>query len=324
MSTQIDSLDIKIKSNSNSATKAIDALTASLEKLSKIDGLDKLVKPFESLSKKAGDIAPKFKSAAKAAGDYSKAAKDAGNSSKELNHSLGATLGNLAQFAGHALGIHSVGQALAFAWNQAKEWDGISARFGEGFGEKADEVYAYVQKLSDALYINDQVFMQYSSNFATLARGFGIAEKSIAPLATGLTELAYDIYAKNNDFYTFENALLAVRSAIVGEIEPIRLAGISITEATLKEVAAANGITTSVENMTEAQKALLRYKAMVDQAYSSGTVGTYIKELNTVEGGMRVLGQQLKDVAQSLGSLFMPAVAAVLPYIQALDRKSVV
>ena len=296
---------------------AIDKLTASFQKLSKVDGLDKVTKPLETLAQKTKGLAPQFKSAAKAAGDYSKAAKDAGNSSKELNHSLGDTLSSLAQFAGHAFGIHSVGQALAATWQQAKEWDGISARFGEGFGAQADEAYAHVQKLADALYINDQVFMQYSSNFATLARGFGIAEESIAPLALGLTELGYDIYAKNNDFYTFEEALMAVRSALVGEIEPIRLAGISITEATLKEVAAANGITTSVENMTEAQKALLRYKAMVDQAYSSGTVGTYIKELNTVEGGMRVLQQQLKDVAQALGSLFMPAIAAVLPYIQA-------
>lgn len=317
MSTQIDSLNIQIKASANSATKAIDKLTAALQGLGKVEGLDKITKPFESMSKKAKELAPAFKNAAKATGEFSKAAKDAGNSSKGLNHSLGNTLSSLAQFAGNAIGIHSVGQALSVAFNQAKEWEGISARFGEGFGAKADEAYAYVQKLSDALYINDQVFMQYASNFATLARGFGIAEESIAPLSLGLTELAYDIYAKNNDFYSFEEALLAVRSAIVGEIEPIRLAGISITEATLKEVAAANGITTSVEKMTEAQKALLRYKAMVDQAHSSGTVGTYIQELNTVEGGMRALGQQLKSVAQAFGSLLMPAVAAVLPYIQA-------
>lgn len=317
MSTQIDSLDIKIKSNAADAVSKVDSLIKSLQNLSKVKGLDKLTKPLEALGQKTKQLGPSFNKAAEGAKKYSQATKDAGNSSKNLNHSLSQTLSSLAQFAGHALGIHSVGQALAASFTQAMQWDGISARFGEGFGEKADEVYAHVQKLSKALYINDQVFMQYASNFATLARGFGIAEESIAPLATGLTELAYDIYAKNNDFYTFEEALMAVRSAIVGEIEPIRLAGISITEATLKEVAATNGITTSVENMTEAQKALLRYKAMVDQAYSSGTVGTYIKELNTVEGGMRVLGQQLKDVAQALGSLFMPAVAAVLPYIQA-------
>lgn len=317
MNTQIDKLEIRITSTARDATAAINSLIRAMKNLNKVNGLDKLAKPLETLGQKTKQLGPSLNKAAEGANKYSKAAKDARNSSKNLNHSLGQTLSSLAQFAGHALGIHSVGQALAASFTQAMQWDGISARFGEGFGEKADEVYAHVQKLSDALYINDQVFMQYSSNFATLARGFGIAEESIAPLATGLTELAYDIYAKNNDFYEFEEALMAVRSAIVGEIEPIRLAGISITEATLKEVAAANGIATSVENMTEAQKALLRYKAMVDQAYASGTVGTYIKELNTVEGGMRVLGQQLKDVAQALGSLFMPAVAAVLPYIQA-------
>lgn len=249
--------------------------------------------------------------------NFAESTDRASDNTDGLNHSLKDTLAKLAGFAGSVIGINSVGQAISNAMTAGMQWEGISARFGEGFAEKADEAYAHVQKLSDALYINDQAFMQYSSNFATLARGFGVTEDAIADMSIGLTELAYDIYAKNNDFYTFEEALMAVRSAMVGEIEPIRLAGISITEATLKEVAATNGITTSVENMTEAQKAMLRYKAMVDQAYASGTVGTYIAEINTAEGASRALLQQLKSLAQGIGSLLMPVLSAVIPYIQA-------
>lgn len=317
MSTQIDSLDIKIKSSATDATSKIDSLVSSLKSLSKIKGLDKLTKPLEALGQKTKQLGPSFNKAAEGANKYSKATKDAGNSSKNLNHSLGQTLSSLAQFAGNVVGIHSVGQALASAWNQAKEWDGISARFGEGFGTQADEAYGYVQQLSSALLINDQAFMQYASNFATLARGFGVSEKYIKNLSLGLTELGYDIYAQTNDFYTFEEAMNAVRSAFVGEIEPIRLAGISITEATQKAYAASIGITKSYENMTQAEKSLLYYMSMVDQARASGTVGSYIAELNTVEGMQRALGQQLRSLAQAFGGLFMPAVAAVLPYLQA-------
>lgn len=322
MSTQIDSLSIRIESNSKGATSAIDGLIAALGKLqtaAKLGGADKGIKKIgDAVSRGMSGASKATEKSTQSLNKFSKATEKATQSTSKLQNALSGATSGLLQMAGNAFGIYGVGQALTTALNAAKEWEGISARFAEGFGDQVDEAYAHVQKLSNALYINDQVFMQYSSNFATLARGFGVAESAIKDMSIGLTELAYDIYAKNNDFYTFEEALMAVRSAIVGEVEPIRLAGISITEATLKEVAANNGLTKSVENMTEAEKALLRYKAMVDQAYASGTVGTYIKELGTVEGSSRALAQQLKGLAQAIGSLVMPAIAAVLPYLQAL------
>lgn len=321
MSTQIDSLSIKIESNSRDATAAIDQMTKALQQLKAAGGLGTIEKNIQKIAnavtKGMKNVPQQFKQGAKAADSFAKSTNNAADSAEGLGTALGGASSNLLSFIGNAVGIYSVGQALASALTEAREWDGISARFAEGFGDQVNEAYAHVMKLQEALYINDQAFMQYSSNFATLARGFGVAESAIADMSIGLTELGYDIYAKNNDFYTFEEAMNAVRSAIVGEVEPIRRAGISIMESTLKETAAANGITTSVENMTEAQKAMLRYKAMVDQAYASSTVGTYIQELGTVEGSSRALAQQLKGLAQTIGSVLMPIVAAVMPYIQA-------
>ena len=321
MSTQIDSLSIQIESSSSSAVKAINNITKALEKLKNVANLDAVAGSIKKISDAANNgmqkVPSNFKKAAKAVDEFAKSADNAKKTSSGLGQTLNGVSSSLLGWIGNAFGIQAVGQELGTAIDQAREWEGISARFAEGFGAQANEAYAHVQKLSEALYINDQVFMQYSSNFATLARGFGVAEESIAGMSIGLTELAYDIYAKNNDFYSFEEALLAVRSAIVGEVEPIRLAGISITEAMLKETAARYGVTKSVEKMTEAEKAELRYKAMIDQAMASGTVGTYIKELATFEGSSRALNQQLKGLAQTIGAVLMPIVSAVMPYIQA-------
>ena len=282
-----------------------------------VTALSPLSKQIEKLTVNAKKLPTGFTAAARSADQMTKSVNTVTASTRGLGTAMSGTLATLRDFVIHTAGIYTLGQGLATALSAAREWDGISARFAEGFGDQVNEAYAHVQKLSEALYINDQVFMQYASNFATLARGFGVTESAIKGMSLGLTELAYDIYAKNNDFYTFTEAMDAVRSAIVGEVEPIRRAGISITEATLKEVAANNGIAMSVENMTEAQKAMLRYKAMVDQAYASSTVGTYIQELNTVEGSSRALGQQLKGLAQTIGAVLMPVIAAVMPYIQA-------
>ncbi len=321
MSTQIDSLSIKIESSSSTATAAINGLINSLEKLKKAGNFSGIEKNLKKISEAANGGIKKlpsvFNNASKAADGYSSSVKNAASHTKSFSGAISNATSGLLGFVGSAVGVYSVGQALGFALTQGMEWEGIAARFGEGFGEQADEAYAHVMKLQDALEINDQQFMQYASNFATLGRGMGVPTRAIKDMSIGLTELAYDIYAKNNDFYTIAEALDAVRSAYLGEIEPIRKAGISITEATLKEAAANYGLAQSVETMTEAQKMQLRYKVMVDQAYASSTVGTYIKEINTVEGSARVLGQQLKGLAQTIGSVLMPIVAAVMPYIQA-------
>jgi len=320
-STQIDSLEIRIESSARGATAAIDALIQSFERLKAAGNFKEIEKSLDKISKATNkglkNVPKTFEKAAKSAENLSDSLKDVKGSAGGIGGALGEAVGGLLQFVGNAVGIHSVGDAISTAAQEAMEWEGISARFAEGFGDQVDEAYAYVQKLSDALYINDQQFMQYSSNFATLGKGMGVPTRAIKDMSLGLTELAYDIYAKNNDFYTLEESLDAVRSAFLGEIEPIRKAGISITEATLKEAAANYGLTMSVEKMTEAQKMQLRYKVMLDQAYASSTVGTYISEMKTAEGASRALAQQVKGLVQSIGGLLMPVISAVLPYIQA-------
>ena len=167
--------------------------------------------------------------------------------------------------------------------------------------------------------INVQQFMQYSSLYAQMLTGFGVASKDVSKMALGYTELTYDIWAAANDRYkTFEDAAEAVASAIAGEVEPIRRAGFTIVESTLAETAAYHGLNINIEKASEAQKSYLRYLTLVDQAHSTGVIGTYARELNTAEGVMRTLSQQLKSLAQAFGSLLLPVLVRIVPWIQAV------
>lgn len=202
--------------------------------------------------------------------------------------------------------------------SQAIEWDGIAQRFGRGFGDQAEEVYSWVQRLNKEMGINTQQFMQYSSTYATMLTGFGVASKDASKMALGYMELTYDIWAGYNDTYKkMEDAATAIRSAIAGEVEPIRKAGFTIIESTLEQTAANHGLKISLENATEAQKSYLRYLALVDQANAQGLVGAYAKEMGTAEGAVRTLAQQVKSLAQAFGSLLIPVLVKVAPYIQA-------
>lgn len=211
-----------------------------------------------------------------------------------------------------------IGAALAGYMYQASEWEGIMYRFGRAFGKEAEENYKWINRLNAELQINVQQFMQYASIYGTMLKGFGVAQKDAAAMAMNYTELTYDIWAGYNDIYkSFEDAAVAVRSAIAGEVEPIRRAGFTIVDSQLKITAANYGIAYSTQSASEELKSYLRYLTLIDQAKTQDLIGTYAREMTTAEGLMRTLRQQLTSLSQAFGSFLLPALVKVLPYVQA-------
>ena len=211
-----------------------------------------------------------------------------------------------------------IGTAIADYMYDASEWEGIMYRFGRAFGDSAQENYDWIKRLNSEMKLNVQQFMQYSSIFGTMLKGYGVVTEDAAKMAMNYTELTYDIWAGYNDIYkSFEDAAIAVRSAIAGEVEPIRKAGFTIVDSQLKITAANYGIAYSSQKASEELKSYLRYLTMVDQAKAQDLIGTYSKEMTTAEGLMRTLRQQITSLSQAFGALLLPALVKVLPYIQA-------
>lgn len=287
------------------------------------EGLGPLATQIDRISKGFSKLPQQVSKCVTAVKRLDSANKSAAKSTKEHGEALNAQSFNfLAAYENLSNVfsiIHGVQDAFARLLDDAIQWDGIQFRFGRAFGEDADMVLEYAQKVSDELRINIQQFMQYSSLYGSLLSGFGMAQEQVTTISIGLTELSYDIWAAYNDRYrTLEDASEAVRSAITGEIEPIRNAGIALTEASMQEYLDSIGMAhISMEKLTEAQKSEVRYATMVNAAMNQGIIGTYAREMNTAEGAVRTLTQQLKTLGQALGSLFIPILQAVLPWISA-------
>ena len=249
------------------------------------------------------------------------------NGMSTSTHNTGAGLNtgsiNLSSFIFNArsmiAAVSRIGHAMSGVIADAIEWDGIQYRFGRAFGEDAEEMYEYILKLNDALGINVQQFMQYSSLYGSLVKGFGLNQQKTTAIAIGATELTYDIWAAYNDRYkTLEAASEAVRSALTGELEPIRNAGVSLSMASMQEYLDGLGLAhIKVENLSEADKVQVRYATMVNAAMDQGIVGTYASEIQLAEGAVRALSQQVQTLSQGLGSIFIPILSAVIPWISA-------
>ena len=345
----------------------LQKFTTQMKKLS--DALEPLATQLDKVGTSFSRLPSQVSKVVTATNRMDKANKQAAKSTGELDTSAVNLMANLSNLGSIMGVIDRVATAMATVMNEAMQWEGIQFRFGRAFGEDAEDVYQYIQKVNDALDINIQQFMQYSSLYGSLLSGFGLEQEKVTTISVGLTELSYDIWAAYNDrFKTLEDASEAVRSAITGEIEPIRNAGVAMTEASMQEfidgydraAVAVNDVTTaleevqgeaksataevvnvadmitsgisnaslqatadtlglevSVEKLTEAQKTELRYAVMTNAALNQGIVGTYAAEMTTAEGAVRNLTQNLKTLTQTFGSLFIPILQLVIPYLTA-------
>ena len=313
-----------------SAIKAggLNTMVNSMKKLGEVtkslddDTIAAFAEKVAILNSKLGPLSEKMTSIKAGFSAINSGARKAASGVKSLGEEVDASKLNMASFIEILRTAYDALQGLIQRFSgfisEAIEWDGIAARFGRGFAGQASETYAWIQRLNEEMGINIQQFMKYSSVYATMLTGFGVAYEDATKMALGYTELTYDIWAGYNDIYTtFDEASEAVKSAIAGEVEPIRRAGFTIVESTLEQTAANHGLEISLYNATEAQKSYLRYLTLVDQAHSQSLVGTYAKELNTAEGLMRTFAQQLKSLTQAFGSLFLPILVKVMPYLQA-------
>ena len=335
MSVTIDRLSIEIESNAQGAYQGIEKLAESLGKLKENGSFGTAVRNLKGL-KEALDglnidnstirnirrLSDEAASTANSLNGVNRAARNAGGGFRDAASGINTSTLNMSSFITVARAVvdtfRQTAQVMGSIINDASEWDGIVQRFARGFGDKAQETYEWIQRLNEEMGINIQKFMQYSSIYATMLTGFGVSSEDSTKMALGYTELTYDIWAGYNDIYkTFEEAADAVKSAIAGEVEPIRRAGFTIIESTLEQTAANHGLQISLEKATEAQKSYLRYLTLVDQAHTQNLVGTYAKEMNTAEGLMRTLSQQVKSLAQAFGSLFIPVLVKVVPWLQA-------
>lgn len=187
--------------------------------------------------------------------------------------------------------------------------------FQVSMGEFYDEAFAYAELLNDRLGIDPSEWMRAQGVFMSMANGFGLARQQAYDLSEGLTELAYDLSSLYNE--DVSESILRLQSALSGEIEPIRRLGISISQATLQEYALAHGIDESVISMTEQEKALLRSLVLMEGAGHIGAIGDFARTLESPANAMRVLSQQITQLGRALGTVLLPIIVQIIPWIQA-------
>ena len=234
----------------------------------------------------------------------------------------GGFFGKLKNFLGigglFSLTFATVGRKIGDSITEMNSYIENVNLFTVSMGKYADEAMDYAEKVQDAMGIDMSEFIRNQGIFMNMASGFGVAEDKAYKLSKGLTELAYDI----SSFYNVDvdTAFQRLQSGIAGEIEPVRRWGIALDQASMQEWMLKKGIDAKVNSLNQADKAMVRYNMMVEAMAGNGAIGDFARTLITPANAIRILQQQITQLTRAIGSLFIPILITVIPYVQAFVK----
>lgn len=188
--------------------------------------------------------------------------------------------------------------------------------FTVSMGEFTKEASDFTQSIQDILGVDASEAMRNMGVIQNLTTSFGVAADQAYVLSKNITQLGYDFASFFN--ISTEDAFTKLQAAISGELEPIRRLGVDISEARLQQELFALGINASVQNLSQADKALLRYIAIIKQTGNAQT--DMARTLNSPANMIRVFQQQVTLLVRSIGSLLIPMLNAVLPPLIAVTQ----
>lgn len=182
--------------------------------------------------------------------------------------------------------------------------------------EFAESATQYANEVADVMGIDPSEWMRNQGVFMTLAKGFGSTSERANTMSKNLTQLGYDI----SSFFNIEvsDAMQKLQSGISGELEPLRRLGYDLSQARLEAVALELGITKSVSAMTQAEKAELRYHAIMTQV--TQVQGDMADTLTQPANQLRILKAQVTQLTRAIGSAFIPILIKILPYLISVTK----
>ena len=209
-----------------------------------------------------------------------------------------------------AITFRKIGHFIAQAVTESNKYQEDLNLFTVALGQYADEAKEYAEYVSDIMGIDPAQWLRNQGIFNTLLTGFGDTAERAQLMSQNLTQLGYNLSSYAN--IPIEEAMLKLQSGISGELEPLRRLGYDLSQAKLQQTALNLGIKESVANMTQAEKAELRYYAIMTQVTTAQ--GDMARTLEAPANQLRILQAQLTQAARAIGNIFIPALNAILPY----------
>lgn len=319
-----------ISSISDSSIKSLRGVSSAINSIAKIPSITKkldsktlddfaevckkvasAISPLASKLDKVGSsfssLPSKIKSAVNSTAHFSSANQKASTSLS----SLASQLENIKKRAAQLVSLKAIATYLANAVTKFNDFYEATDLFNNAMGELSGQATELINKMESLLGIDPTEAMTNIATIQSLATSFGLASDKAYILSKNLTQLAYDesSYWNKDTATTFT----AIASAISGELEPIRRLGVDLSQARLQQELLSLGFNKQVSSLSQADKAVLRYIAIMKQ--TTNIQGNLAQTISSPANMVRILKSEISQLAKAVGQLLYPAFKAILPVL---------
>nr|DAV21341.1 MAG TPA: minor tail protein [Caudoviricetes sp.] len=165
-----------------------------------------------------------------------------------------------------------------------------------------------------SLGLDPEKTMQYQATFAQMASSMGDTSETALKLSNVLTMIGADLASVRN--MDFEDVWQDMASGLTGMSRAMDKYGINIRNANMQQELYNLGINTSISNLSQADKTILRTIILLNNSkYAWADLSNTI---NQPANQIRMLQSNFASLGRTIGSLFIPILQTVLPYINAI------
>lgn len=165
-----------------------------------------------------------------------------------------------------------------------------------------------------SLGLNPTEVMNYQAMFAQMSSSIGTTSEQALKLSNALTMIGADLASVKN--MKFGKTWEDMASGLAGMSRTLDKYGVNIRNVNLQQKLNELGIQANISKLNQNDKALLRTIILLDSTrYAWGDLASTI---NQPANQLRLLQANFASLGTTIGSLFIPIIKKVLPYINAL------
>lgn len=244
---------------------------------------------------------------------------------KKFGQAIGSAQDYIEEFNYFSVALDKVGKDSAnqfkkAGYNSAEEYAGS---FRKRFGKLQKQLTGYdvdtktgdaTNTFSHNLGLDLTEVMNYNAAIAQITNSAGMLGETSIATSKALTMLSADWASLAN--LDTADVMQNFQSGLVGQSRALYKYGIDITSAGLAQTAMNHGVTESIKNLSQQSKIQLRVLTMLEQ--SKVAYADLARTINQPANQLRMLQAGFKKLSLTIGSLFMPIVQKVYPYINAM------
>ena len=234
---------------------------------------------------------------------------------KTANTGMGKFGASLKKLAGVMAATFGAQQLVSFAKDTvmaASDMEESLSKVRVVFGDGAEAVEKFGASAAVNMGISNQAALEAAGTYGNLFQAFGLGQGESQKMSMSLVQLAGDMASFNNT--SIDDAILALRSGLSGETEPLKKFGVALSDVRLKAEAAAMGLGTYTGTLPPAIKSQAAYSLIMKD--TTLAQGDYARTADGTANTMKTMKAQFDDAKVSLGQALMPAFRGLLAVLK--------